>query len=46
MKWNTEYDEDFEENDCINYEVEFYKDKIVHHSYSGTYTWRLKTKGE
>lgn len=46
MKWNTEYDEDFEENDCINYEVEFYKDKIVHRSYSGTYTWKLKTKGE
>lgn len=45
MKWNTEYDEDFEDDDSeIFYEVEFHKDKIIHRSYSGIYTYEIKRK--
>ena len=45
MKWNTEYDEDFEDDDSeIFYEVEFHKDKIIHRSYSGTYVYEIKRK--
>ena len=42
MKWNTEYDEDFEdEEEVIDYCVDFYfsQGKIVHKSYSGIYTY-------
>ena len=45
MKWNTEYNEDFgdvDDNSYIGYSVEFYKNKIVHTSYSGTYTYQIK----
>lgn len=49
MKWNTEYDEDLSEllykDDYIGYEVKFYKTKIVHKSYSGTYTYSIKRIG-
>lgn len=43
MKWNTQYDEDFnEEEPEIGYEVTFTKDTIIHKSYSGTYTYKVK----
>lgn len=42
MKWNTEYDEDFEEDTTIGYNVLFNKNKIVHTSYSGVYTYQIK----
>ena len=45
MKWNTQFDEDFydlEEDDYIGYEVRFQQDKIIHKSYSGTYTYEIK----
>ena len=48
MKWNTEYDEDFddiEDESYIGYEVEFYRNKIVHTSYSGVYTYQIKKIG-
>lgn len=46
MKWNTEYDEDFDTDGFdgtvpIEYEVMFYKRKIVHESYSGIYTYEI-----
>lgn len=41
MKWNTEYDEDFNDGDCIGYEVYFEKDKIIHESYSGKYVYEI-----
>lgn len=44
MKWNTNYDEDFADvcdGDYIGYEVQFYQDKIIHKSYSGTYTYEI-----
>lgn len=44
MKWNTEYDEDFYDVDAIDYEVVFYKDKIIHSSYSGEYTYTIHKK--
>ena len=42
MKWNTEYDEDFEDDTPIGYSVSFSKNEIVHQSYSGTYTYRIE----
>ena len=42
MKWNTEYDEDFEDGVDIGYEVLFSQDKITHTSYSGVYTYEIK----
>ena len=46
MKWNTEYDEDFDsQTEFIGYDVEFSRDKIVHRSYSGVYTYTIH-KGE
>lgn len=43
MKWNTEFDEDFETGmDVIGYNVEFSQDTIVHSSYSGVYTYEIK----
>ena len=46
MKWNTEYDEDFEDivDDVIDYEIEFSKDKIIHRSYSGKYVYEIFEK--
>lgn len=44
MKWNTEFDEDFddmEDGDYIGYKVKFSKDKIIHESYSGIYTYEI-----
>lgn len=40
MKWNTEW-EDVEEDDTIGYKVHFSRNKIVHESYSGIYTYTL-----
>jgi hypothetical protein len=44
MKWNTEFDEDFDymdDEDYIEYRVKFSKDKIIHESYSGIYTYEI-----
>lgn len=44
MKWNTEFDEDFDDvddGDYIGYKVKFSKDKIIHESYSGIYTYEI-----
>lgn len=42
MKWNTEFLEDFgDDDDIIGYDVKFSKNKIVHTSYSGTYTYEI-----
>ena len=45
MKWNTEYGDipqnhDLDE-DYIGYGVKFFKDKIIHESYSGIYTYKI-----
>ena len=40
MKWNTEYDQDFE-GGKIGYSVLFGKSEIVHSSYSGVYTYTI-----
>lgn len=47
MKWNTDYDEDFEDdNDVIDYDVHFRFEtgKITHESYSGIYTYEIFEK--
>lgn len=43
MKWNTQYDEDFndEDDEKIGYCVWFSQDKITHDSYSGLYTYQI-----
>ena len=44
MKWNTEYEEDLgelEENEYILYDVHFQRNKIVHTSFSGVYTYEV-----
>ena len=43
MKWNTEYDEDYEDDIPIGYTVNFMfsKRKITHESYSGLYTYEI-----
>ena len=41
MKWNTEF-YDVEENDTLEYKVHFSKNKIIHESYSGVYTYEIK----
>lgn len=41
MKWNTEYDEDYDETEMILYEVEFAQNRIIHTSYSGIYTYEI-----
>ena len=51
MKWNTEYDEDFDTDGFdgtvpIDYEVKFYKRKIVHESYSGIYIYEIFDNSE
>lgn len=48
MKWNTDYREDYDETwneddpEIIDYTVHFSQGKIVHSSYSGTYTYEIK----
>lgn len=46
MKWNTEFvdfdDLDLDNGDYIGYEVKFTRDKIIHTSYSGIYTYEIK----
>lgn len=45
MKWNTEYDADFADimaDGYIGYEVKFSRNKIIHESYSGIYTYEIK----
>ena len=41
-KWNTEFDEDFDEGELIDYEVLFSKDCIRHNSYSGEYIYEIR----
>ena len=42
MKWNTEYDEDFEyKDDAVDYKVRFTQDMIIHTSYSGVYVYKI-----
>ena len=43
MKWNTEYDEDFDDGfeDFVKYKVKFKKNKIIHKSFSGKYTYKI-----
>lgn len=42
MKWNTEFNHDFDgEDDSIGYEVSFSQSEIKHISYSGTYTYKI-----
>ena len=45
MKWNTEYDEDFEDDVPIGYTVIFEKNKITHSSYSGLYVYEIFNDG-
>lgn len=42
MKWNTEYAQDFNDCESIEYGVMFYQEKIIHASYSGVYTYEIK----
>lgn len=45
MKWNTEYNNDFEDigdDDYIGYNVRFSQNMITHESYSGLYTYEIK----
>ena len=47
MKWNTEYDEDFnEDDDAVGYRVHFTRDMIVHASYSGIYVYKIVDEDE
>ena len=41
VKWNTEFDEDFEKDETIDYNVTFSKDSIIHNSYSGEYVYTI-----
>ena len=41
MKWNTEFRHDFFDCASISYGVIFSKDKIIHESYSGVYTYEI-----
>lgn len=45
MQWNTEW-EDVDENSTLGYEVHFSRDKIVHESYSGIYTYEIVSQSE
>lgn len=42
MKWNTEYSQDFNDCESIEYRVTFYQERIIHASYSGVYTYEIK----
>lgn len=46
MKWNTEYDEDFDDgwDGPIKYKVSFRKNCIKHKSYSGTYIYIIRER--
>lgn len=48
MKWNTQFDEDFNDDidTCIAYEVKFSQDRITHNSYSGLYVYEIKKSFE
>lgn len=47
MKWNTEYDEDFNyEDDAVEYKVRFTRDMIIHSSYSGIYVYKIVDMNE
>lgn len=41
MKWNTEFTDCYE-NETLGYKVHFSKNKIIHESYSGVYTYEIK----
>ena len=41
MKWNTEF-YDVEDDNTLGYKVHFSKNKIIHESYSGVYTYEIK----
>ena len=41
MKWNTEF-YDCDDDDTLGYKVHFSKNKIIHESYSGVYTYEIK----
>ena len=42
MKWNTDYDEDFDYKDeSIGYKVVFTQNMIIHTSFSGTYVYKI-----
>lgn len=45
MMWNTEW-EDVDENNSIGYDMHLSRNKIVHTSYSGTYTYEIVEKKE
>lgn len=40
MKWNTEW-EDVDDDDTLGYKVHFSRNKIIHESYSGLYTYEI-----
>ena len=44
MQWNTQWEDLDDNGDSLGYKVHFAKDKIVHESYSGIYTYRLVEK--
>lgn len=47
VKWNTQYDEDYADGtEVIDYDIhfKFSQNKIIHESYSGTYTYEIKEK--
>ena len=47
MKWNTEYNEDFETDDvAVNYKVRFTKNMIIHESFSGIYVYKIAREYE
>ena len=47
MKWNTNFDVDFEDEDCaIGYKVRFTKDMIIHTSWSGVYVYKIVDENE
>jgi hypothetical protein len=47
MRWNTEYNDDFEDGtDAISYKLWFERGMIVHQSYSGTYVYLIVNEDE
>jgi len=47
MKWNTEWDEDFDTHeDYVDYRVHFEQSMIVHSSYSGCYVYLIIKENE
>jgi hypothetical protein len=45
IKWNTEWEDfsDMDEKDWIGYDVKFHRNYIIHESYSGIYTYSIKS---